>query len=132
MGRDLPAQTCALLLATWRLGDGGQDASAHDDHRRAAAAAQQLRARAQGCGALGTLGALSVRSDGLFEHQQAQQRDQPLAVGAQKPMVARPPKTFGQHMLQHSHKKVAPLTVRSTLLPVLLSRQRGGGAERFT
>jgi hypothetical protein len=33
---------------------------------------------------------------------------------------------------RYSNEKVAPLTVRSTLLPVLLSRQRGSGAERFT
>ena len=35
------------------------------------------------------------------EHQQAQQRNQTLAVGVQKPIVACPPETLGQHVLQH-------------------------------
>ena len=42
----------------------------------------------------------------MLEHPQLEQRYQPLAIGMQKAKVARTPKTFGQHMLQHQAQEL--------------------------
>ena len=56
--------------------------------------------------------------------QHMQQGNQALTVRMQKAEVARTPEPFGQHMLNTSHKKCAPGTVRRSIFPVLAHRYR--------
>ena len=87
-----------LLKFCSRWGHGGSTKDGKIRRRTMTIAAPQRRST--GTAVAGAVVVSTVgRSVGLFEHQQAQQRDQALAVGVQKAIVARTPKALEQHVI---------------------------------